>query len=66
MSDLRNSAGVADHKGVAGVQAETPFEQDSRIHAGENRQPPPRPHRQISQVEVLHKFFVGFQQFIGD
>jgi hypothetical protein len=55
-----DAAGVADHVGVAGVQAEAALEEDSGIHAGEDGEFPARLHGEIAQVETSYEFLVGF------
>src|ERR1700688_3944719 len=61
-----NPAGIADHMRVSGMQSQAAFKQDSGIHAGQHGQTPARPDREVPKVEVPYKFFVGFQQFVGD
>jgi hypothetical protein len=61
-----DAAGVADHVSVTWAQAEAAFEKNSGIHAGENGETTPRLHGEIAQVETSYKFFVSFQQFVGD
>jgi hypothetical protein len=48
------------------MQTQTMLEQDARIHAGQHGHVPPRPDREISQLEITREIFVGFQQFVGD
>jgi hypothetical protein len=48
------------------MQPEAALEQDSGIHAGQDREPAAGLDSQISQVEILHELLVGLQQFIGD
>src|SRR5208282_2463486 len=54
-----DASGVANHVGIAGLQAQAAFEQDSGVPAGQYGQATTRLNRQISQVEVLYEFFVG-------
>ncbi len=60
------AARIADHVRVPWLQSQTAFKQNSGIHAGQDSQAPARPDGKISEVEVLYKFFVSFQQFVGD
>jgi len=48
------------------MQPQAAFKEDSGIHASEHGQVSAGPDSQVSQVEVPYKFFIGFQQFIGD
>jgi hypothetical protein len=54
-----DTAGVADHVRVAGMQAEAVLEQDARIHAGEHRDVAARADGEIAEGEVAGESFVG-------
>ncbi len=61
-----DSAGIADHVSVTGVQSEAALEEDSGVHAGEHCHSTAWFDRQISKIEILNKFRVGFEQFVCD
>ena len=61
-----NPAGIADHMCISGLQSQAALKEDSGIHAGQHRHAAPRLNGKISQVEILYKFLIGFQQFVGD
>jgi len=61
-----NAAGVADHVRVSGVQTQAALEENARVHAGQHGHAAARLDGQISKVEVLYEFLVGFQQFVCD
>ena len=55
-----DASGVADHVGVAGLQAEAAFEEDAGVHASEDSHVAAGANGEISQIEASYKFFVGF------
>ena len=54
-----DASGVADHVGVAGVQAETVLEENAGIHAGEDRDVALGADGELAQGEIGGESFVG-------
>ena len=54
-----DAAGVADHVGITGMQAQAMLEQDAGVHAGQHSDVAARADGEISELEIAREDFVG-------